>query len=130
MKRHQIGHRAEFRKAQTERVQNSASLASSFPQLKSLKVDLSFCTPDGGTRSSQVKYAVNLAHAKSVFQFDCLNNECVRGDFDLTDVLARAVADGKTNITGEMCCPGWRNKDSIEQTQCRRLLRYEFSLGW
>jgi hypothetical protein len=130
MKRHQIGHRAEFRKVQTQRVLNSASLATSFPQLKSLKVDLSFCTADGATRSSQVKYAVNLDHAKSVFQFDCLNNECVRGDFDLTDVLARAVADGETNITGELCCPGWRSKDTIERTQCRRLLRYELNLGW
>src|SRR3954469_24347727 len=114
MKRHQIGHRAEFRKEQSRRVADSASLSSSFPRLKSLKVDLSFCTPDGATRSSQVKYSVNLAHAKSVFQFDCLNNECVRGDFDLTDVLAKAVADRKSNVAGEISCHGWRNKDSIE----------------
>ena len=130
MKRHQIGHRAEFRKEQSRRVAESASLSTSFPRLKSLKVDLSFCTPDGATRSSQVKYAVNLQHAKSVFQFDCLNNECVRGDFDLTDVLSKAVVAGKKNVVGEMCCHGWRNKDSIEETKCRRLLRYELNLGF
>jgi hypothetical protein len=130
IKTHQIGHRAEFRKEQSQRVMNSAPLSKSFPRLKSLKVDLSFCTPDGATRSSQVKYAVNLDHAKSVFQFDCLNNECVRGDFDLSDVLAKAVAKKQTSVVGEMCCHGWRNKDSIEQEECRRLLRYELRLGW
>jgi hypothetical protein len=130
MKRHQIGHRAEFRKEQSQRVASSVPLATSFPRLKSLKVDLSFCTPDGTTRSSQVKYAVNLAHAKSVFQFDCLNNECVRGDFDLSEVLAQAVASREKTVVGEMCCHGWRNKDSIEETQCRRLLRYELKLGF
>jgi hypothetical protein len=130
MKRHQIGHRAEFRKQQSERVSKSASLSTSFPRLKSLKVELSFCTPDGVTRSSEVKYSVNLDYAKSVFQFDCLNNECVRGDFDLSTVLAQAVAKRETNVVGEMCCHGWRNKDSIEETQCRRLLRYELNLGF
>ena len=130
MKRHQIGHRAEFRKEQSRRVNESASLSASFPRLKSLKVDLSFCTPDGATRSSQVKYAVNLEHAKSVFQFDCLNNECVRGDFDLTEVLAKAVVAREKNVVGEMCCHGWRNKDSIQEQLCRRLLRYELKLGF
>jgi hypothetical protein len=130
MKSNRISHRAEFRKEQSERVSNSASLSTTFPRLKSLKVDLSFCTPDGHTRSSEVKYSVALAHAKSVFQFDCLNNECVRGDFDLSDVLAQAVADGKTNVVGEMCCRGWRNKDSIKEIECRRILRYELNLGF
>jgi hypothetical protein len=130
MKRHQVGHRAEFRKQQSRRVMESASLSASFPRLKSLKVDLSFCTPDGATRSSEVKYAVNLEHAKTVFQFDCLNNECVRGDFDLSEVLAKAVVAGEKNVEGEICCHGWRNKDSIEEIQCRRLLRYKLNLGF
>jgi hypothetical protein len=130
MKSNRISHRAEFRKKQSERVTSSPNLSTTFPRLKSLKVDLSFCTPDGTTRSSEVKYSVNLAHAKSVFQFDCLNNECVRGDFDLSDVLAQAVAARKANVVGEMCCHGWRNKDSIEEIKCRRVLRYELCLGF
>ena len=34
----------------------------------------------------------DLEHAKSVFRFDCLNQECVGGGFDLSDLLAQAVA--------------------------------------
>lgn len=130
MKSNRISHRAEFRKKQSLRVASSPNLSTSFPRLKSLKVDLAFCTPDGTTRSSEVKYSVNLDHAKSVFQFDCLNNECVRGDFDLSEVLAQAVAERKANVVGEMCCRGWRNKDSIEEVKCRRVLRYQLSLGF
>ena len=128
--RHKIGARAEFRKREGRRIMDSASLSTSFPQLKSLRADLLFCTPDGLTRSSQVKYLVNLDHTKSVFRFDCLSRECVHGDFDLSLALAKAVAAHKTTEIGEMRCQGWLNKDSIKQVHCRRILRYKLRLGW
>jgi hypothetical protein len=130
MPRHKIGARAEFRQKEGARIMESPSLAARFPKLKTLQVELSFYTPDGETRSSQIKYVVNLANAKSVFRFDCMNKECVRGDFDLSDVLAKAVAGRRTSATGEMRCHGWRNKDSIKVTYCRNLLRYKLSLGY
>jgi hypothetical protein len=130
MSRHKIGARAKFRKEESQRIMDSASLSASFPKLRSLRVDLSFCTPDGATNSSQVKYLVNLEHTKSVFRFDCLNRECVHGDFDLSEALASAVAARETTANGEMRCHGWRNKDTIKQIYCRRILRYKFSLGW
>ena len=52
---------------------------------------------------------VNLKHAKSVFRFDCQNKECIRGDFDLSDVLAEAIAAQRTTAIGELRCKGWRN---------------------
>jgi hypothetical protein len=130
MPRHKIGARAEFRQQEGRRILESPSLAARFPKLKTLRVDLEFFTPDGVTRSSQIKYIVNLAHAKSVFRFDCMNKECVRGDYDLTDVLAKAIAGRRTTATGEMRCHGWRNKESIKKTYCRNLLRYKLSLGY
>jgi hypothetical protein len=128
--RHKIGARAEFRRQEGRRIMDSATLSDRFPKLKSLRADLSFCTPDGATSSSQLKYLVNLDHTKSVFRFDCLNRECVHGDFDLSEALADAVAARKKIATGELRCPGWRNKDSIQQIYCRRILRYKLSLGW
>jgi hypothetical protein len=128
--RHKIGARAEFRKQEGRRIMDSASLSDRFPKLKTLKADLSFCTPDGIASSSRLKYLVNLDHAKSVFRFDCLNRECVHGDFDLSEALARAVAAHKTTAIGELRCPGWRSKDTIKHIYCRRILRYKLSLGW
>jgi hypothetical protein len=130
MPRHKIGARAEFRQKEGQRVLDSPSLAIKFPKLKTLKVNLEFFPSDGAIRSSQIKYVVNLSHAKSVFRFDCLNKECIRGDFDLSDILTAAIAARQTTAIGELRCHGWRNKESIKTTYCRNILRYKLSLGY
>jgi hypothetical protein len=130
MPQHKLGARAEYRQKEGQRVIESPTLAMKFPKLKSLRVDLEFFPPDSGVRSSQIKYNVNLAHAKSVFRFDCLNKECIRGDFDLSEVLGAAVAKRKKIILGEMRCGGWRNKESIKTVPCRNILKYKINLGY
>jgi hypothetical protein len=122
--------RAKFRQKESRRVLKSDTLAVAFPKLKALKVELSFFPPDGVKRTGQMKYAVNLAHAKSVFRFDCQNKECVRGDFDLSEALAAAILARKTSVDGELCCHGWRNKDTIRKVYCRNILRYKLRLGY
>jgi hypothetical protein len=113
-----------------QRVLASPSLAETFDQLKSLTVDLGYYSPDGTTKSSQVKYTVNLEHAKSVFRFGCHNHECVRGDFDLSAVLAQAVAARRTSVSGELRCQGWRNRAGIDTVPCHNLLRYKLTLKY
>ncbi|HLP76749.1 MAG TPA: hypothetical protein VK327_07495 [Candidatus Paceibacterota bacterium] len=130
MPQHKLGARAEYRQKEGQRILESPTLATKFPKLKSLKVNLEFFPPESEVRSSQIKYVVNLAHAKSVFRFDCLNKECIRGDFDLSEVLAVAIAARKKIVTGELRCEGWRNKESIKVTPCRNILRYKFNLGY
>jgi hypothetical protein len=124
------GARAEHRQHEGLRIKESASLADTFRQLKSLTVDLAYYGPEGKTRTGEIKYTVNLANAKSVFCFNCPNGECVRGDFDLSEDLARAVTSGLGTVTGEMSCPGWRSKTTIETTRCGNLLRYKLSLAY
>src|SRR5438309_960348 len=128
MTRHKLSPRAQFRLQEGQRVLESGSLSARFPKLKSLRAQLSYHPPDGSGRGAQIKYTVNLDHAKSVFRFDCLNKECVRGDFDLSEVLAQAVGARRTASIGEMRCQGWRNKDSIETVCCGNILRYKLSL--
>lgn len=106
------------------------TLSAAFPKLKSLIVELAYYAPDGVSRSSQIKYKVNLDNAKSVFRFDCVNKECIRGDFDLSDVLAKAVMARQRSATGEMRCDGWRKKEAIRTEHCRNILRYKLSLGY
>ena len=93
-------------------------------------MDLAHFDPEGLARSSLVKYTVNLDHAKSVFRFFCQNNECIRGDFDLSQALADAVTAKRTSVSGEMCCQGWRNKTTIDSLRCRNILRYKFTLKY
>ena len=127
---HQAKHspRAAYRLEQGQRVLESSCLATTFPKLKSLVVDLALYDPQGVSRSSEVKYSVNLEHAKSIFRFACHNHECVGGDFDLSRVLAAAVAERKELIVGEVHCDGWRNRAVIGSHKCRNLLRYKLTL--
>jgi hypothetical protein len=120
--------RAAFHQRQRQRLQDAATLAAKFPRLKSLKVDVEYYAPDSAARIGHIKYVLNVEHAKSLFCFECPNRECVRGDFDLSEVLAAAVAARRKSVAGEMRCQGWRNKDAIRKAYCRMILRYRLWL--
>ena len=130
MRLQKIGARAEYRQQENQRINDSVSLAAKFGQLKSLTVDLAYFNSSGANKSSQIKYVVNLGHAKSLFRFNCPNDECVRGDFDLSERLAGAVAAQHTTLAGEMCCQGWLSKTTIDRVHCHNILRYQFSLTY
>jgi hypothetical protein len=130
MHSHKVGPRAEYRRQEGERVKNSATLAQRFAQLTALTVDLSYSGPENLTPSRHLKYTVNLAHAKSLFRFDCPNQECVQGDFDLSTELANAVAAHQKTVSGQMVCQGWRSKTTIDQVPCGHVLHYTLTVGY
>src|SRR5664280_1903642 len=130
MYRQRIGLRAEYRHQEGERVKASLSLADKFRKLKSLIVNVAHYDQKGVAQNSQLKYVVNLDNAKSVFRFRCPNDECIRGDFDLTEELAGAVAKKRTTVTGEMVCEGWRSKTTINTVRCANILRYKLTLAY
>jgi hypothetical protein len=125
-----LGPRAEYRHQEGQRVKESVSLADRFRRLKSLTVNLAYYNPDGVTKGSEIKYMVNLDNAKSVFRFSCPNNECVQGDFDLSEELADAVDAHRTTVTGEIACQGWLSKATIDKVHCHNILRYKLSLTY
>lgn len=108
----------------------SPSLADKFQKLKSLIVKVGYYNPKGVAQNGQLKYVVNLENAKSVFRFRCPNDECIRGDFDLTKELASAVAQKRTTVSGELSCQGWQNKTTIDTIHCHNVLRYELKLAY
>lgn len=105
-------------------------LAEKYRQLKSLQVQVGYYSPDGTTAYRQVRHEVNLDHAKAVFRLDCCNDECIQGDHELTDELAKAVAKRSKTVAGELRCAGWQNKASIQKTRCNHVLRYQLKLGY
>jgi hypothetical protein len=130
MRQQKFTPRADYRQAEGLRTRESISLAEKFPNLKSLTVEFGYFSPEGLSRNSQIKYTVNPEHAKSVFRLDCPNNECVAGDFDLSEALAQAVAAREAVVTGEMCCQGWLSKTTIDRLHCHNILRYKLSLEY
>lgn len=119
--------RREYRQQESERVNASATLADAFQELKALTVDLTYFSRGSLTRNSEIKYTVNLANAKSRFRFNCPNDQCVGGDFDLSTELARAVRSHQTELAGEAICQGWRSQTEIGQAHCHNTLRYKMS---
>jgi hypothetical protein len=122
--------RVAFRQRQGRRIQDAATLAAKFPRLKSLKVEIEYYAADNAARIGHIKYVLNVEHAKSLFCFECPNRECIRGDFDLSDVLAEAVAARRESVAGEMRCRGWRNQDAVKKVYCRTILRYRLRLKY
>ena len=130
MYQQRVGPRFEHREKAGRRVQAAPCLSARFRHLKSLTVGLAYYDHDGVTKNSQVKYTVNLDHAKSVLLFNCPNSECIRGDFDLTKELEDACAKRRTTATGAIACKGWQSKTAIDSVHCNNVLRYTLSLGY
>ena len=117
-----------YRRERSLLLQESPSLSAKFGRLKSLSVHLRFFDPKGVSKIGEIKCSYNLDAAKSVFGFDCPNKECVSGDFDLTEVLAAAVAARRTTVEGELTCKGWRDKNQINTVRCGNRLIYKMTL--
>lgn len=95
-----------------------------------MQVDLTYFEPDGLMKTGEVRYKVNVKHAKSVFSFVCQNPECLAGDFDLSSVVAGAVTKRRKNVEGEIRCPGTRVRPKTGPAPCGNLLRYKLTLGY
>jgi len=130
MRHHKLSPRVEYRTQESQRVSRSALLREKFGQLKTMTVDYEYFSPEGNTRNRQIKYTVNLEQARSVFRLECLNHECVGGDFDLSEVLEEAVSARQATVTGERCCQGWLNKNTIDQVRCRHIIRFQLNFEY
>ena len=122
--------RANHRQRRKLRVDASANLADKFKGLRSLKVNLEYYEADGIRKMTEVKYTVNLKHARSVFLFTCPREDCVEGDFDLSRKLDRAVAKHQTTASGELCCQGRRRGAFKQEACCCSVLRYTLTLNY
>ena len=122
--------RAEYRMRQARRVESSATLAAKFPNLKSLTALLHHFDPSGLVKTGEMRYKVNVLHAKSVLRLDCPCGECAGGDYDLTVALATAINSQRAIAEGELQCRGERTRPRGEKLHCRNILRYKLSLRY
>ena len=127
---HKASPRAEYRDKQAKRVTAAPTLAEKYGKLKALTVNVGYYAPEGEKPQRQLTYAVNLGHAKSVFRLDCSNRDCVRGDHDLTEELAKAISKRSKKVEGEQRCRGWLNKDNINKVKCNHVIRYQLKLAY
>jgi hypothetical protein len=93
-------------------------------------VDLVYFDPDGLTKTGELRYKANVAHAKSVFSFACRHSDCLSGDFDLSNAVTEAVAHRRKSVDGEVRCGGTREMAKGNRKPCANLLRYRLTLGY
>lgn len=122
--------RQEYRLKQREQIDASPVISKKFPRLKTFKATLEFFDPTGTTKNGEMKCKLNVEHAKSALWFACPGVECLGGDFDLSEVLAEAVAGHRHAVVGEMRCQGTRKRGDRDREPCGTLLRYKFSLAY
>ena len=125
-----VNPRAEYRRREIQRVNDSVSLAEKFPRLESLTVNLTYFDADGLTKTGEVRYKVNVQHAKSVFSFVCPSFECMGGDFDLSEAVAHAVTGRRKIAEGEIRCQGFHTRPKEAKAPCQNLLHYKLTLGY
>jgi hypothetical protein len=122
--------RQEYRLKQRERIEASPLMTEKFPRLKALRVTLEFLDATGTTKQGEMKCKLNMVHAKSALWFACPGLECFRGDFDLSEALAKAVAERRKVATGELRCQGTRKRGDQEPVACGTVLRYKLNLNY
>ena len=122
--------RQEYRLKQRARIEASPPMAKMFPALKALKATLGYFDAAGTTKNGELKCKLNVEHARSVLWFACPGVECMEGDFDLSDALAKAAAGRRKVATGELRCQGTRKRGDQERVPCQKLLRYKLSLSY
>jgi len=122
--------RREYRLKQRERIEASPLMAVQFPGLKALTVRLEFFDTAGNTKQSEMKCKLYVEHARSALWFACPGVECTCGDFDLSEALAKAVAERSKMASGELRCHGTRKRGDREPVACGTLLRYKLTLNY
>jgi len=125
-----MGPREEYQQQEGQRINDSITLSEKFRDLSSLTADLVFYDAESLSKKSELKCTFNLDHAKSVFYFKCPNDECIRGNFDLSEDLALAVAEHRAKVTGKRTCQGWLSKTTIDKIHCHNVLEYTLGLGY
>lgn len=122
--------RQEYRLKQREQIEASPLMEKKFPRLKALRVTLEYFKAAGTTKNGEMKCKLNVEHARSALWFACPGVECMGGDFDLSEALAKAVAGRRKVVTGELRCPGTRKRGDRERVACETLLRYKLNLNY
>jgi len=122
--------RSEYREEQFRRTRLAAKLQEKFASLAALSIKYNYLNPDGSPRHREVKFTVNVERASAVVRVDCLNPDCVGGDFDLSDALAQAVHIRQREVSGELRCEGWQDRFSIDHVLCHQRIAFEIALEY
>jgi hypothetical protein len=111
---------ASERQAERRRREDEAPrLSATFPNLVSLKLQLSESKGDVSVAETGHIRHVVVAHAPLLFEMPCRDTACKDGGHDVTNAIAKSIKAGQTQFVGEHGCTGY-----VGDAPCQRVLRY------
>ena len=120
--------RKEHRQRAFRRVEKSASLASTYPNLKALTVDLLYFDREIVSWGHGLRYRANMETAKSMLHFNCPSTLCNGGGFDLSKDLGSAVLEHRKIVDGKVHCRGSRDQETGKTAPCQSVLHFKMQL--
>lgn len=120
--------RKQAREQAFNRAEKSASLATRYPRLKTLSVNLLYFDRQIVPWGHGLLYRANLQSAKSMLQFHCPNSMCNGGGFDLSKDLSSAVAELRKVVERAVPCRGSRDQESGQMAPCESVLHFKMNL--
>jgi hypothetical protein len=111
-----------------ERIEQSASLAMTYPRVKALKMNLLYFDCEIVSWGQSILYRANLETAKSILHFNCPSSLCQGGGFDLSDDLWAAVTGRRKSIVGVRHCHGSRDEKAGKTLSCKSVLHFKMTL--
>lgn len=118
----------EQQREQSRRKRASArTLASAFPAVECVRIELTFEVPEGRcpTPQSHLMYPP----APTYFQFDCPYGDC-DGGFDLNDVAVSLMMQVAPRTEGTLVCPGSRPGPRVSRQPCALLAHYRIVVNY
>ena len=106
------------------RMMNALYMKEIYPKVKSIKIKAVFTDPDDNNKFEK-EYSWD-SEIKALFEIDCPYRECVRGGFDISNLIKQAVESDQNKISGEFTCQGWQDKNRINKHRC--LLNGKFDI--
>ncbi len=110
-------------RAERMRTSRAAALALrvAYPGVRQLRLELSF--EGASTHEPAAQSHLLYPAARAFFEFPCPHSGC-DGQFDLTSVVARTVADETEVCEGRMQCTGSRAQQHNSRQPCGLQLSY------
>lgn len=117
--------RAANRQGRTDDLRRARAAAQvlriAFPQLEQLRIELSFLDPSSISPASQVHTL--YPPARAFFTYRCPHSDC-DGEFELAEIIHRAVTDATHEAHGSLLCAGARPWEKGSKRACELRLAY------
>jgi hypothetical protein len=123
-----------FQERRVRRLLNEPLIKEKWPHVAKLILEFNYIVAPPVLSDFEPETIERGPENKAFFDFDCrynrhLQKNCFQGGFDLTDIVSKIIESGKTETSGELICPGWR-ESSVRPFKCLLTLRYRIKVHY